>query len=297
MEPMVVALICTAVFGTVMVIAAFVRQLLLSRDKKLNDEAQSRAMAQEAAELEKIRMQMQSNKRFEAHYDILGANKDAVKYLDTQIDELLHKKTDLVDRYAKLTVKESGTIISSGEVSPERKAACDKLREEIDSKLAFYDSELKLLQTRRSTLWDSHVDFERYLLAQEKARNASLDSVYKQHSALLEKVYLRHIDDTEIVAVETIKAGTISFKDMMLAPIQFLMQFFGGGTGVRLPNVAFVHTKVERKAREDVERAEQAMNDPLMQAPRLVPGQGPSPAKMDEEEEHNIRTTAISFTA
>lgn len=292
MEPMVVALICTVVFGTVMVIAAFVRQLLLSRDKKLNDEAQSRAMAQEAAELEKIRVQMQSNKRFDAHYDILGANKDAVKYLDTQIEELLHKKTELVDRYAKLTVKESGTIISSGEVSPERKAICDKLRDEIDSKLVFYDSELKLLQTRRSTLWSSHIDFERYLLAQERVRNASLDSVYKQHSALLEKVYLRHIDDSELVTIETIKAGTISFKDMLIAPIQFLMQFFGGGNGV--PNVAFVHTKVERGAREDVERAEQDINESSLLEPNLEQGPSASRVKEEEDEEDNVDVSSLS---
>ncbi|WP_078061535.1 hypothetical protein [Legionella saoudiensis] len=260
MDPMVIGLICAAVFGTVMIASAFIRQLLLSRDKKLNDEAQSRALAQEASELEKIRMQMQSEKRFNAHYQMLGDNKDAIKYIDNQIEELLNKKTQLIERYAQATIKESGVIISSGEVSPERKAICDKLRDEIDKKIAFYDNELQLLQKRRAILWDTHTDFERYLLNQEKMSNVNLDNIYKQHSALLEKVYLRHIDDTEVVAVKVIDAGTVSFKDMLMAPIQFLMQIFGAGTA--LPSIAVVQTRVEHSARQEVERAENEINTP-----------------------------------
>lgn len=292
MEPIVVALICTAVFGTVMIIAAFVRQLLLSRDKKLNDEGQARAMAQEAAELEKIRVQMQNNKRFEVHYGILGENKEAIKYLDTQIEELLNKKTALIERYAQLAVKESGNIINSGEASPKRKAACDKLREQIDSKLTFYESELQLLQKRRSSLWDSHVDFERYLLAQEKARNASLDSLYKQHSALLEKVYLRHVENMEVVAVETIKAGTTSFKDMLMAPIQFLMQFFAGGT-IIAPNIAIVQAKAERDAREKVKHTEQEINEPRAARPKSFH----HPKSEKSEELDDVASTSMSFVS
>jgi hypothetical protein len=260
MDPMVIGLICAAVFGTVMVASAFIRQLLLSRDKKLNDEAQSRALAQEAGELEKIRIQMQNEKRFTAHYQMLGENKDAIKYLDNQIEELLNKKTELIERYAQATIKESGVIISSGEVSPERKSMCDKLRDEIDKKIAFYDGELQILQKRRAILWDTNADFERYLLNQEKASNINLDNIYKQHSALLEKVYLRHIDDTEVVAVKLIDAGTMSFKDMLMAPIQFLMQFFGAGTA--LPSIAVVQTRVEHSARQEVERIENDINHP-----------------------------------
>ncbi|MGL5741893.1 MAG: hypothetical protein ACRCXC_04760 [Legionella sp.] len=74
----------------------------------------------------------------------------------------------------------------------------------------------------------------------EKSSNSNLDSVYKQHSALLEKVYLRHIDDTEIVAVKGIEASTMSFKDMIMAPIQFLMQYFGVSPGISL-----VQTRVD----------------------------------------------------
>lgn len=186
MEPVSIALICTAALGTVVILAAFIRQILLSRDKQLNDKAQSRALTQEVKELEEIRAQMQNEKRFDSHYQVLGANKDAIRYIDTKIEEILRTKTELVERYAKVIVKESDSIVS-GAVSSERKTACDRLREEIDHKIAFYDSELKELQERRASLWDAHADFQRYLLNQEKSRNASLDSLYKQHSALFGK--------------------------------------------------------------------------------------------------------------
>ncbi|KTD42063.1 hypothetical protein [Legionella parisiensis] len=259
MEPVSIALICTAGLGTVVILAAFIRQILLSRDKQLNDQAQSRALTQEVMELEQIRAQMQNEKRFDSHYQVLGANKDAIRYIDTKIEEILNKKTELVERYAKVIVKESDSIVS-GTVSSERKTACDRLREEIDHKIAFYDSELKELQERRASLWDAHTDFQRYLLNQEKSRNASLDSVYKQHSALLEKVYLRHIDDTEIVAVKSMEASTMTFKDMLMMPIQFLMQYFGVSV---TPGISLVQTRVENVARANVDKIQHEINDPV----------------------------------
>ena len=74
-----------------------------------------------------MREQMQSNKRFDSHYKVLGANKDAIIYLDNKIEDTLHKKTQLIDRYAQVTIKESGAIVD-GELSVERKAACDRLK-------------------------------------------------------------------------------------------------------------------------------------------------------------------------
>ncbi|KTC89692.1 hypothetical protein OQJ18_08080 [Fluoribacter dumoffii] len=259
MEPVSIALICAAVLGTVMVLAAFIRQILLSRDKQLNDNAQSRALSQEVKELEQMRLQMQSEKRFDSHYQVLGANKDAIRYIDAKIEEILRKKTELIERYAQAIVKESGSIIN-GEISAVRKAACDRLREEIDREITFYESELKQLQERRGSLWDAHTDFQKYLLGQEKSRNSSLDSIYKQHSALLEKVYLRHIDETEIVAVKSMEASTMTFKDMLMMPIQYLMQYFGVSA---TPGITLVQTRVEHMARAEVEKTQHEINDPV----------------------------------
>jgi hypothetical protein len=255
MEPVTIALICAAAFGAVVAISVFVRQLLLSRDKNLNDEAQRKAITQEAGELEKMRDQMQGNKRFDSHYKVLGANKDAIIYLDTKIEDILRKKTQLVERYAQVSLKESGAIVD-GEISTERKAACDRLKKEIDEEVKFYDSELEHLQKRRTSLWDTHTDLQEYLLGQEKSRNESLDYIYKQHSGLLEKIYIRHTDNSEHIAKQTIEAGTSSFKMMILAPIQFLLQYFNISTGI-----SFDRSKIEKAARDDVDKTESDIND------------------------------------
>ncbi|WP_298622960.1 hypothetical protein [uncultured Legionella sp.] len=255
MEPVTIALICAASFGAVVAISVFIRQLILSRDKNLNDEAQRKAITQEAGELEKMRDQMQANKRFDSHYKVLGANKDAIIYLDTKIEDILRKKTQLVERYSQVSLKESGAIVD-GEISAERKAACDRLKKEIDDEMKFYDSELEHLQKRRASLWDTHTHLQEYLLGQEKARNESLDFIYKQHSGLLEKIYIRHTDHSEHIAKHTIDAGTSSFKMMILAPIQFLLQYFNISTGI-----SFDQSKIEKAAREDVESTESDIND------------------------------------
>lgn len=255
MEPVTIALICAAAFGAVVAISVFVRQLLLSRDKNLNDEAQRKAISQEAGELEKMRDQMQGNKRFDSHYKVLGANKDAIVYLDTKIEDILRKKTVLIDRYAQVSLKESGAIVD-GESTAERKTACDRLKKEIDEEIKFYDSELEHLQKRRASLWDTHGDLQEYLLGQEKSRNESLDYIYKQHSGLLEKIYIRHTDNSEHIAKQTIEAGTSSFKAMILAPIQFLLQYFNISTGI-----SFDQSKIEKAARDDVDKVESDIND------------------------------------
>lgn len=254
MEPVTIALICAASFGGLVILAAFVRQLFLSRDKLLNDEAQKNALTHEASELEKMREEMQNNRRFDNHYSVLSDNKDAIAYLDTKTEIIFKKKTELVDRYAQIAVKESTAIID-GESSTVRKEACNLLRKELDEEIKFYDNELKQLQERRAYLWDSQADFQEYLLSQEKARNASLDSIYERHSGVLEKIYIRHTDDSEQIAKQSIQAGTASFKSIILAPIQFLLQYFNISSGISLDQ-----SRLEQASRDDVEEAEKDAN-------------------------------------
>ncbi|HRD69585.1 MAG TPA: hypothetical protein PK657_05540 [Legionella sp.] len=254
MEPVTIALICSAAFGAVVALSVFIRQLILSRDKNLNDKAQRRALTQEANELEKMREQMQSNKRFDSHYRVLGSNKDAIVYLDNKIDDILNKKTQLIERYAQVTLKESGAIVE-GEISTSRKEVCDRLKAEIDAEIQFYNTELNQLQQRRTALWDTHTDLQEYLVGQEKSRNENLDFVYKQHSSLLEKIYLRHTDASEHIAKQTIDAGTSSFKSMILAPIQYLLNYFKLSSGISLDKA-----KLEKDARDEVDKVEDDVN-------------------------------------
>lgn len=254
MEPGIIALICAASFGAIAAIAAFVRHLLLSRDKSLNDEAQRRALAQEAQELENMREQMQSNKRFDAHYKVLGANKDEIIYLDSKIEELLHKKMQLIERCSQLSLQESNAIVE-GQSSAARKNNCDRLKAEIDEEMTFYDNELVALQQRRTSLWDAHGGLQGHLLKQEQVRNASLDALYKQHSTLLEKIYIRHTEHSEHVAIKSISAGTSLFKSIVMAPMQFLMSYFNGSSGI-----SFVQANIEAASRDDVARTEDELN-------------------------------------
>ena len=74
---------------------------------------------------------------------------------------------------------------------------------------------------------------------------------------LLEKVYIRHIEDSENVAKKSIDAGTSTFKAMVLAPLQFLLQYFNISTGIGLDQ-----SQMEKDARDDVDQAESDVNDP-----------------------------------
>lgn len=255
MEPVTIAIICAVAFGATLALTAFIRQLILSRDKLLNDRAQQTALKQEAKELENIRNEMKNNQRFDSHYQVLGSNKDAIQYLDHKVEEILQKKSDLIERYAQVTIKESSAIID-GEQSASRKLICDKLKTEIDSELRYYEIELENLQKRRASMWDTHQDLQDYLLEQEEKRNTSLDTIYTRHSSLLEKIYLRHNHNSENVARSSIEAGTSTFKAMAMAPIMFLMQLFSPSTGIT-PEQA----QKEMESRDDVIDAEKDIND------------------------------------
>ncbi|MDP1603297.1 MAG: hypothetical protein Q8M03_08535 [Legionella sp.] len=254
MEPVTIAIICAAVFGVAVTLAAFVRQLLLSRDKALNDKAQQNAIAKEAEELSKLRLEMSNNKRFDSHYQVLGANKDAIQYLDQKIEENFNKKSELIQRYALAAIKESSAIIN-GDQPPARKAICDKLKEEIDNEIKFYNKEIEQLQERRANLWDSHVEFQDYLLDQEKRRNEQLDVVYQKHTGMLEKIYQRHNDNTAKFAHSSLDASSQTFKSILLAPIQFLAAFFKISKGIS-PEVV----QEEAQSREKVSDAEKDIN-------------------------------------
>lgn len=195
-------------------------------------------------------------KRLDSHYQMLGNNKDAIQYLDQKIEEILKRKYELIERYAQITTKESAEIVA-GNYSEERKELCNKLKAEIDSELAFYDSELQQLQKRRATLWDSHSELQHNLVDQEKLRNEHLDNLYQQHTSVLEKVYIRHIENTETIAKDSIDAGTQTFKSLFASPIQYLMNLFKPSTGLTAGQA-----QKEAAARDAVSDVEDSINDP-----------------------------------
>lgn len=255
MEVIAIGLICTAVFGAVVALAAFLRHILLSRDKQLNDKAQQRALTQEADELKNIRQEMQSRKRMTAHYQLLNENKHAIQHLDDKIDELTQKKAELITRWAEMTIEASRQMIDHG-ADHQQKSKYDKVKQSIDAALANYDQEISQLQKRREALLTTHQEIGMYLLEQDKKANDNLDGLYEKHSMMLEKMFIRHNENSEHVATRTIDAGTNTFALILKAPIQYLTTFFKSGTGFNLDKL-----KDEIKSRGDVADMEDALNE------------------------------------
>lgn len=224
MEPLAIAIIGALVFGTVATLAIFIRHLILSRDKRLNDKAHYQALELENKALEKMRLDLENNKRFDAHYQVLGANRNAIEYLDIKISEILKSKFELITRYSTMSLQASAAIID-GTLSEERKNTCDMLRSEIDTQLNSFDTELYELQKRRAKIWDAHTDLEKSLLDQEANRNTELDRLYQRHTSLLEKLFTRHNDNIDNIAEKNIEASNKDIN-VFLAPFRFLIQLF-----------------------------------------------------------------------
>lgn len=253
MEPVSIAIVGTVIFGAVTALSIFIRSLLLSRDKDLNDRAQERALTQETKALEKLRAQMESNKRFSSHYQLLGSNNDSIKHIDQTIEQIFDKKKALIQQYGQVSAKESAAMIH-GECTEEQKAVFDLLRKEIDQELRHYEARVQQLQMRREAMWDSHSKLLAHLVDQEKSRNEKLDEVYHKHSGMLEKIYIRHNHNAENVAIKTIDASTSAFK-YITEPLKMLLKYFGLSTGIS-PDRA----KEEASDRGDVSDAEDDIN-------------------------------------
>ena len=125
----------------------------------------------------------------------------------------------------------------------------------MDREIKFYDSELQQIQVRRSSIWDARRDLQEYLIAHEQTRNENLDKLYEGHTAMLEKIYLRHDQSTELFATHTIDAGTQLFKDIFTVPIQLLMQYFKLSSGISPDKI-----KDELLSRQKVKDVEKSLN-------------------------------------
>lgn len=256
MEPVSIAVVCIVVFGTVIALSAFIRQLLLSRNNNLNNKAQLRALTIESQELQRIYSEMEQQKSFDTHYQLLGANKESVAYLDNAIAELLKKKGNLIERYSKITIQESKVIIEEGAILS-RKEVTDKLKIELDSELAFYDGEMEQFQKRREVLWDSHHELKDFLVDQEKSRSTHLDKMYLHHASLLEKMYLRHNEKATIYSLHTTDIASPWFKSLG-ASFNAFLTLFGKATSVEPEKAA-----EEEENRKKVSETESSINNNL----------------------------------
>ncbi|WP_051555217.1 hypothetical protein [Legionella fairfieldensis] len=234
MEPVTITIICTVSFGVFLTLSAFIRQLLLSRDKRLNDKAQKKALKMELRELEKLRNEMKSK-----------------EYPYEQAEEIFRNKLALIARYDEILKKEAPAIIDE-KLSTKRKELLDKLHEAINNQLNFYDNELEKLQKYHSELWKDNPHFR----TQEKESRKRLSDLCTRHTAVLEKIYIRHMDSNEALAKQTIDASNQTFK-LIMAPFEALIKYFTASKNIsptRLPE--------EIISRNKVRQAELKINEP-----------------------------------
>lgn len=255
MEPATITVISLVIFGVASLFAAFIRQLILSRDKKLNEISQLRALHLETIELKKIRLEMANYKRLDGHYSMLGNNRETIRYIDNHINDIFNRKMILIKKYSEHALEESSALIS-GEKSGDKLARYNHLREEMAKQISFYDKEIEMYQARRAHLWDADEKYQKFLLEEERSRNQRLDDFYQRHANLLTKIYLRHNDNAASLTKYNLHAGTKTFKSAFMAPINFITGLFE-----KLPNISLEKSQKEKDSREDVSKMEDDINE------------------------------------
>lgn len=248
-------LICATVFGGIVAISAFIRQLIVSRERKLNDAAQQRALTKEFENLNDLRIRFESSQRNDTHYQVLEKNTDSIRYIDNQIEQIMERKIAIISRFSNIIMTQSDSIIK-GQFSSENKHDCNVLRQEVDKELSHYNSEIERLQKTRANLWENHQELQDKLLAQESEHNKQLDDIYSKHSSIIEKLSLRSIDNSEVITKKTLDEGGNAFKMMILAPIKFLIAFFTKSEGIDLEK-----SLDEISEREDIKDAQDELDE------------------------------------
>lgn len=252
----IIAVLAAVGFGVVSIISAFIRHLLMSRDKKLNEEALKGVVNQEKQDMEEMREEMLSYKRFKNHYALLGDNKEAIHEIDTNIENLIQKKLKLIHEYSIKSIDHSNDIISREVKMSFSDDPILLLKKDVDLQIEYFDSEIKALQERRSTLWNIDHEYQNLLMKEENKRNENLDKMYDNHSKLIGKVYLKHIDYVDEYAKENVRSSTKTFLDSFLAPFRFLAAFYNGKV-----DHAESRSDQEQDKRGDVSDVEDDIND------------------------------------
>jgi hypothetical protein len=224
MEVSTIAIVCAPAFGVVAMLSTFIGQVLLSRDKALNEKAQKKALNQELFGLEKLRKEIGGLKGLDADSEDSGVKGD-VQELDANIKAIFKKKSALVERYAEMVAKESNAVICK-EQSLENQEMCKRFKNEIDKELSFYQQELQQLQMQRDAEGNVHSPLRHNRLEQEKQVLSHLQVVYERHVGLLEKVYLRHDHIEADTAAKFLETRVIRFNPLTWGSVTALKQCF-----------------------------------------------------------------------
>ncbi|MDF1646928.1 MAG: hypothetical protein P1U61_08135 [Legionellaceae bacterium] len=255
MDIYILILICTLGVAAIGGIGALLWQLVLSRDKRLNQKAHLKALEKESEALNHLREQQESSQRFQAHHEILDKNKESIEALDKKIDALFERKISMIKSYGEMVQQESASMIQNFNLFASTKmpsALCDNFHKTFEA----YETELATLQEQRANLWTTQTDFQKHLIEEERIRNEKLDDLYYRHTALLEKIYLSQAKNIEEIDKASIEAGTESLKYSIFYPFQFLTSFFGAQ---EKPNL-LKKTMSEMLLREKIRAVENEIN-------------------------------------
>jgi hypothetical protein len=135
------------------------------------------------------RRAVRNNQKLDSHVPRVNDNQETIQYIEQCIKAILTKKTQIIHCYAEVSLNQSLATIT-GQIHPEYRSICDKLKENADSELRFYDKEFIALQKRRADLCLNHTPFFLDNAREEKNQSAALTSFYDYHWLLLEKIYL-----------------------------------------------------------------------------------------------------------
>lgn|GEM_PF-6352540 len=250
--------LCTLSVALIGGISTFIWQLVLSRNREFNEQAQLSALSTESSVLEGLRVQLEDNKRFDAHYQVLTANKESIVYIDEKIDALLEKKSASVAKYAEQVKLLSARMINNDNNTVTSHSLM-LLKQEAQSELQAFEAELQQLQTAREKLWGISSELLFELVHEETARNKRLDELYSRHTELLEKVYLGHAQSVERIHQASIEAGSKALQQSLAAPVETMSTFWQKPTASHGQYAK--HVEQELASRRALQQLSKSYND------------------------------------
>lgn len=208
MEIFLIGLICTAVFGVILSIAAFIRQLMLSRDKQLNDLALNKAFDLAAEKLGEMRQQRENfNTKFPLDFCV-----KQIEDISTDIKYYIAVKEALVSKFKDCNKNNnSGQLNVNALTLSDQDAALEKVETII----------LELIKSKHK--WGEAY----YEMQKEKTTNdRETNALFSQHTIILEKTISNNNENSEKITKELIDAGKESFQNYITLPFQAFINYF-----------------------------------------------------------------------
>lgn len=222
-------------------------QMALSRDKCLNQKAQQKALVQEHHRLHCLGQQLLSS----LSNDIPLLHEQDVDQLNRHIEQLFEEKCQLVQQYIQMAQIEAAAVLQ-GDMTPNRKQACDTLRTQIECELRFFSGQLQTMQQERAAVLSDASLLQKQWLQSENERLNTLNQLFRRHATILEKIYVRHAHHSEMDGV----VSCPTYRYLTGFSAQWLMQFYGTAQ-----NITIEQSEQEHELRRIIRSMSSAANE------------------------------------